>query len=132
MSLEERPLCCALGCPVVIESYQIMCKLHLGAIPSGIMGRIYACHRPSGFEPSPQYVTEVRKAIVHVARAEGRLVDASILLEKLYSTESDRMAYLISSQPLLGGRVPVELMRNPKGMRTVLDQLQAAVDGVIL
>lgn len=129
---DHRHQCRALGCPAIVPCQSVMCLPHWAGVPDSIKGRIFEAYRAGAVEQPPQYVTEVRKAVLSVARAEGRLVDVLILLEKLYETEQDRIAYLISSQPLLGGKVPVELARTPKGMRLVCEQLQQSLDGAYL
>lgn len=135
MSLEARHLCRAISCDAIVRGALLMCKRHWTMVPPVLQTRIYEHYRPGqgrDFEPSPDWVIAARMATVHVARQEGRLADVLILLARLYDTEKERTQYLLSSQPLLGGKVPIELMRSTKGLRIVQEQLHQSATGAYL
>lgn len=61
--------------------------------------------------------------------------DVSELFDKLgglYDTDTDKMAWLQSPQPLLQGRTPLQLIETPEGYREVCAMLQAVLDGAYL
>lgn len=52
------------------------------------------------------------------------------LLGELYETEVEKLAWLMTAQPLLGGAVPVHLVATPEGYEKCVCMLQAVADGV--
>jgi len=54
------------------------------------------------------------------------------MLGELYGTETEKIAWLDSPQPLLGNRVPSTLVRTDEGYRECCAVLRAVLDGAYL